>query len=317
MEEEYKKPAGRWVKRLLVVLVLVLAYWGLWRLTSSRGPQEVLGQLEAQRAASAGAEPAAPAQAKPERLPIEPQALPYDKRPERWWFLGNARSPFPFVVTVDESSGGQVSASGTQHYALWLFGYTRPLWDSPRWTDRNEGQLARAKELSRPGVTVATLVAALKDPNKNIRAQAAWGLYNKGAEAAEAVPDLIRAFESDPDTEVRTRAAQALGSIGRAAAPAVPSLLAILKDKDLVALHGQAAFALGAIGSAAGEAVPTLIEAMQSGEKEVRLQAIQALGKMGAPAKTAIPALDQARKNDPSEEVRAQATRSMNILQTR
>jgi hypothetical protein len=84
-----------------------------------------------------------------------------------------------------------------------------------------------------------------------------------------------------------------------------------------VALHGHAAFALGEMGGAAGEAVPALIEAMQSGQMDVRLQAVLALGKMGAPAKSAIPALDHVRKNDPSEEIRTLATRSMNILQTR
>jgi hypothetical protein len=310
--EEGPKRTGRWTRRLLALLVLILVYGILWSLTAARGPEKVQAQLEARKAAAPPED--AP---KGQRLDKDPRGVPYPERPEQYWYLGGAQSPCPFIVTVDEAAGGQVSATGTRHYALWLFGYTLPLWTSPRWEDRNVARLSRTKELDRFGVTVEELAAALRDPNKNVRAHAAWRLFYLGGGAAPAVPALLDRLRTDPEPEVRLRAAQALGSIGGEAAPAVPALVAVLKDPAQAGLHGQAIFALGGIGAAAGEAVPAIIEALKTGPQEVRLEAVQALGKIGVPAKVAIPILNEVRKTDPSEEIRSLATRAMNDLQSR
>jgi HEAT repeat protein len=65
---------------------------------------------------------------------------------------------------------------------------------------------------------VPALVAALKDPNKPVRRDAAAALANIGPAAAGAVPDLIAALK-DPDEIVRQRVADALGRVQGKSAP--------------------------------------------------------------------------------------------------
>jgi len=77
----------------------------------------------------------------------------------------------------------------------------------------------------------ASLRAALADPDRRVRAAAAYVLpiFKKKGDAADAVPLLIERLQ-DPATVVRVAAARSLGQFGQAARPALPALLQALAD---------------------------------------------------------------------------------------
>ncbi len=70
------------------------------------------------------------------------------------------------------------------------------------------------------------LIAALKDPDEDVRCQAAWALGRTGK--TRAVDALLEALGDSP--EVRRQAIRALGEIGDARA--MPALTQALKDDD-------------------------------------------------------------------------------------
>lgn len=73
------------------------------------------------------------------------------------------------------------------------------------------------------------------------------------------MPQITRAL-SDDSAEVRLGAAMACEAVGAEAAGAVPALIKLLRDGD-GAVRRQAAKSLGAIGAAASSAVPALGQA--------------------------------------------------------
>ena len=77
------------------------------------------------------------------------------------------------------------------------------------------------------GKSVEELRKSLKDPDSTVRSQAAMALAGKGAEAKDAVPDLIRILGDAPT--VRNKVVEALSKIG---SPAVPSLIEALNDSN-------------------------------------------------------------------------------------
>jgi hypothetical protein len=80
--------------------------------------------------------------------------------------------------------------------------------------------------------TVVELQKALKSKDKDERAIAAFQLGHKyGAQSAPAVNDLIAALK-DPEADVRAAAAEALGKVGPAAKPSAPTLVLLLNDPE-------------------------------------------------------------------------------------
>src|SRR5262249_34125338 len=104
---------------------------------------------------------------------------------------------------------------------------------------------------------VAALVAALKDKEAYMRAEAASILADMGAKADAAAPALVAAL-ADPIGFVRSEAAKALGKIGPNAKPAVPELVKLLKDPD-EGVRWAAAHGLAGIGLEAKSAVAALL----------------------------------------------------------
>jgi HEAT repeat protein len=91
------------------------------------------------------------------------------------------------------------------------------------------------------------------------------------------VTALIAAL-GDPDDEVRVNAAVALASVGT---EAIEPLTAALTDKNRDA-RAAAAYGLGQIGGPAASATEALIRALKDEEKVVRRQAAQALSRIVA-----------------------------------
>jgi HEAT repeat protein len=137
------------------------------------------------------------------------------------------------------------------------------------------------------------LIQALRDPDKNVRAQAAIALGEIGDPSVDSLILLL----DDMDWKVRYRAAEALGMIR--SIKAVPFLIIALDDpKDHV--RYMAAKAIGETGS--GKAEKALIVRLSDENEFVRRSAVTALGKTGGIA--AKMALKDLLLREQSEEVR-------------
>lgn len=124
-------------------------------------------------------------------------------------------------------------------------------------------------------LSVAQLREKLQSNKVSDRLGAALGLRNRGSQASEAVPDLIKVMRSDNDAGVRQSAAQALGETR--SAEAVPALMDILAKETDAALRRQAAAALGKIGASAQKALSLLQQMSNTGPPIVRPAAREAI----------------------------------------
>jgi HEAT repeat protein len=115
--------------------------------------------------------------------------------------------------------------------------------------------------------------------------------------AAPAIPALAQVL-SDPDRFVRWAAVRALGHIApEDSAGVVPRIAPLVADPDLN-ISLQAIATLAAIGPPAKDALPILLQAIQKGEVDVRVAAIDALPRIGLqPAAAVIPTLIDALKH--------------------
>jgi HEAT repeat protein len=154
------------------------------------------------------------------------------------------------------------------------------------------GQLGPAARAAVPA-----LGRALLHQYVYVRANAAEALGRIGG--SEVVPLLVFAMR-DPDAMVRYDAAESLGKLGAEAAPAVPDLIKILRGNDahIFPVRLAAAAALGAIGPAAAGATEALKRASRDKDDRLREAAAEALKKVRAG-----PVGTQARvtKNDASK----------------
>lgn len=190
-------------------------------------------------------------------------------------------------------------------------------------------------------LAVETLRAALADPTKAVRGEAARALGLIGAPAAPAADDLIgllgdedegvrcQAAESlgkvdgPPETVIaslvglltdvspyaRTAAARTLGSLKEKASSAVPALLPLLQDRE-EPVRQAAAEAVGRIGALDGDVTPILVEGLAHPDNVVRAETAEALGTIGEAAAEATPALVEALK-DTNDRVRAKAAEAL------
>ena len=113
------------------------------------------------------------------------------------------------------------------------------------------------------------LVAALKDGNQMVRAEAARELGNR--KEARAVEPLMAALLDD---SISYPAAMALGQIGE---PAIEPLITALKDEKIMYIGS------GGFGEIGEPAVEPLIIALLDEDKNVRMLAASALGKIKDP----------------------------------
>jgi HEAT repeat protein len=149
-----------------------------------------------------------------------------------------------------------------------------------------------------PSRAVPALVAALRDPDEGVRAEAARGLESLAPWAAPAGLALASALD-DPSGLVRGRAARALlASAGGRPPAAVPPerLLGALLESAREAGDGEMPDHALVLGLAAfgGAAAPALAAALQDPEARVRWHAAAALMQLGRAARGTAPALRRA-----------------------
>jgi len=156
---------------------------------------------------------------------------------------------------------------------------------------------------------IAKLIAAMNDPDLLRRERAIQAVGQRGAEAKDAVPALIKllepgavslplAVELQYGRQVRAshshHVIEALGRIGPTAQAALPSLRRFLRDKELEIAAAEAIARISpAPGPARREAIEVLVRAWRRGGEE-RRAALEAFSRIGPAAEDAIPALARA-----------------------
>lgn len=138
------------------------------------------------------------------------------------------------------------------------------------------------------GEAAAALVEALSHKNPKMRFEAAWALGGFREHAAGAIPSLVQLLK-DPDNEVRAQAAESLSCIGLAP-QFIPQAIDALSDENPV-VRECVAWALAHLKAQAAAAVPALIAALADPVGHVRQRAAVTLGEIGAAAGDAVPVL--------------------------
>ena len=136
---------------------------------------------------------------------------------------------------------------------------------------------------------VIPLANLLNDERITVRRDAAWALWQIGAEASAATPQIIKALE-DIDGEVRQYAIKTIGKIGLPAKDAIPSLIKIVKEENsirvdpfpLSELGTDAVLALRTMGVEAQSAIPVILETLRDVKGSFHtlslLKALEAIG---------------------------------------
>ena len=141
----------------------------------------------------------------------------------------------------------------------------------------NENWRARknaAWALAHIGEAVEQLITALIDPAWQVRAQAAYALFQRGGDQHLVIWALVARLKDDA-WQVREQAAMALGQKGSSREKFFPALFDALKE-DNIKVRDAVAFALGT--SADDEQVDLLIAARKDPDKRVRAGVKRALG---------------------------------------
>jgi HEAT repeat protein len=100
-------------------------------------------------------------------------------------------------------------------------------------------------------------------------------------DASTIIAALMQALR-DPDPDVRVNAAWSLWVVSKETAQPVDVLISVLKGKDSPAgVRAEAARLLGKIGSKAGNSITALREASHDEAENVRVQANRALAVLG------------------------------------
>lgn len=127
------------------------------------------------------------------------------------------------------------------------------------------------------------VIGALKNPDGEIRGQAAVIVAMYGPAAQEAVPPLVDTLKHEDPVVVR-RAMQALGAIGAGAASAVPALRESLGRRE-VDLPEEGIATLGAIGPGAAAAFEDLVALLVKDDtRESREKALSASAERAIPS---------------------------------
>jgi HEAT repeat protein len=161
---------------------------------------------------------------------------------------------------------------------------------------------------------VAEMTAALTDEDAAFASEAAVALAALGADAAPAVPTLVKLLAVATPAPVRYTAMYALGRIGGPAKPALARLLELSQSND--ELESTVAI-WAALKIEPGDkelfetAIPRLQKALRAESELARLEAAVSLGDIGPAAAASIPMLELLLEDDPSRSVREAAAAAL------
>lgn len=129
-------------------------------------------------------------------------------------------------------------------------------------------------------ITAPALESALATASPEVVAHAVQAFAALGA---KAVPRLTAALENE---KLRPYALKVISLIGADAAEAVPALIKVW-DQSEGDMRAEVQFALAAIGPAAAPAATKLVESLSSNNEQVKYSAMYALGRIGEQARDA------------------------------
>jgi peptidoglycan/LPS O-acetylase OafA/YrhL len=176
---------------------------------------------------------------------------------------------------------------------------------------RRQAAEALGDRKGEPAVITPGLVALLHDEAGRVRSEAAKSLWKIGPWDRTAVRELGQALNDDY-LEVRRHAAGALGKAVVAQGIAVEALEMGLED-PVVEVRGTATRSLGKLAESAPEAIPVLAEALKDPDANVRVEAARSLGPLGGKAKKVLPLLQEVLR-DPSPDVREAVAEAVNQI---
>jgi len=135
-----------------------------------------------------------------------------------------------------------------------------------------------------------------------------------GADARDAVPELMSIYEKTPNYSVAAMDCQiavsrALIDIGPSAIPSVMEWAASSNESRRI----SAVYVLSQINAQPSVVIPVLVTFLSHTNFEVRLCAVEGLGKFGAEAQRAVPELVQTLR-DPNGQVRRAANNSLKAI---
>lgn len=168
---------------------------------------------------------------------------------------------------------------------------------------------SRAKTIFLGWLDQQSLVQFHVTTEDDLRARGERAFDVLGAQAAPAVPELIKMLERDQRFPVRESACRVLGDLGPVAKAAAPVLIDLLNDQEPV-IRRRAARALGQLGAVTTNVIPALISALTNSDWYTDEYALLALGNIGPGATNAIPVLvEELRHRHP--DVRAFAANAL------
>jgi HEAT repeat protein len=161
-----------------------------------------------------------------------------------------------------------------------------------------------------------TLVMDLRSADPRVRARAAFELSQEAHPSAAAIHGLARLL-ADSEEEPRGEAVAGLISMGRG--DSATSMMIVSDMRSLISGSAsgpprvEAAHVLGQLGTRSGTAIDALLNALRTGDEDVRIATAAALGQIGLPDDAVLQALDLA-VDDASPDVRAMALESLTRL---
>jgi hypothetical protein len=137
-----------------------------------------------------------------------------------------------------------------------------------------------------------------------------------GRVGPESLPILKLALKYAPEPSFRRKVAETLAGMGSAAAEALPDLVdafertGFTRDYNLIR-------PMMVLGKESQEVADALIRALEDRDSTVRLMAAFNIGQMGEVAMKAIDTLEDVSERDPEPKVRDQALKTLNKLRAR
>ena len=137
-----------------------------------------------------------------------------------------------------------------------------------------------------------------------------------GRVGPESLPILKLALKYAPEPSFRRKVAETLANMGSAAAEALPDLVdafertGFTRDYNLIR-------PMVVLGKESNDVADALIRALEDRDSTVRLMAAFNVGQMGEPAMKALDTLEDVSERDPEPKVRDTALKTLNKLRAR